>query len=935
MDFWRNFHGPNAAYVLELYDRYREEPAAVDPSLRAFFERWQPPELAEKSLAATDLEAQVPLQAVVGAANLAQAIRSNGHLAAQLDPLGTTPRGDPLLDLAAHGVSQEVLEQLPASLIGGPVAAQAANAYQAIEDLRTIYSSTIGYDYDHINVPEERDWLRDAAESRRFRLEDDPDERRQLLDRLTQVEVFEQFLHRMFPGKHRFSIEGLDVMVPMLDEIICFSSEQAINNVLLGMAHRGRLNVMAHILRKPYEQILAEFKDPVLGERSFLDDLGWTGDVKYHKGAYLRRQDGAPCDVTINLPPNPSHLEAINPVIVGMARAAGTTADQPGEPRFDPSITLPILIHGDAAFPAQGVVAETLNLSGLGGYWVGGLVHIIANNQLGYTAIPDEGRSTYYASTVAKGFKVPIVHVNADDPAACMEVARLAAAYRAEFHKDFVIDLIGYRRYGHNEGDEPGFTQPQMYDVIRDHPTARALWAERLAGQDVISAADADALVQRHTEHLQQTLEDLEPEQDLQEPVPTPAPSGLARKVRTAIDLERLQALNDALLALPDAFHLHRKLQRVLDRRRDDLADVDARAVDWAWAETLAFGSLLADGIPIRITGQDTERGTFNQRHAVFHDVETGEKFTPLQALDQAQAAFAIHNSPLTENAAIGFEYGYSIQKCDSLVVWEAQYGDFVNNAQIMIDEFISSARAKWGQTPSLVLLLPHGYEGAGPDHSSARLERFLQLTGESNMRIANCTTAAQFFHLLRRQALLLEDDPLPLVVMTPKSLLRHPDVASSLRELAEGRWQPVIDDGRAQADADAIERLFLCSGKVYFDLITSEYYDTHPEVAIIRLEQLYPFPEPDLLPVLERYSDIRELVWVQEEPENMGAWAFMWPRLTRLSAGRWPVRYVGRAASSSPAEGSSAWHADNQMRLITQAFDPGPDPIANDFVIS
>jgi 2-oxoglutarate dehydrogenase E1 component len=932
MSFWRDFPGPNAGYVLELYERYRKNPESVDTAAREFFKDWTPP---PDGTAPAEVGLAVSLQQVVGAVNVVHAIRANGHLAAQLDPLGSRPPHDPLLDLETHGVDEAALRQLPADLVGGPIAETASDAFEAVEGLRTVYSSTIGYDYDHINVPAERVWLRDAAETRRFRLEDDPDKREHLLERLTEVEVFEQFLHRVFPGKHRFSIEGLDVIVPMLEEIICAAGDDGISNVLLGMAHRGRLNVMAHILQKPYAEILAEFKDPVQGRHRFRDDLGWTGDVKYHKGAYRTARSSEPCDITVDMPPNPSHLEAINPVLTGMTRAAGTFANKGGAPEFDPSITLPILIHGDGAFPAQGVVTETLNLSGLPGYWVGGTVHIIANNQLGYTATARETRSTRYASTVAKGFKIPIVHVNADDPAACLEVARLAFAYRAQFHKDFVIDLIGYRRYGHNEGDEPGFTQPLMYDIIRNHPTVRELWANTLIAQGVVDQARAEEMVRQHMDQLQQVLENLQPAKDLHESRPKPTPAGMARHVKTAISLDRLQALNRALLAVPDGFNMHRKLQRAMGRRQEDLNDPAAPAVDWAWAETLALASILEEGIPVRLSGQDTERGTFSQRHAVFHDTETGATYIPLQSLPQAKAAFEIMNSPISENAVIGFELGYNMEKPDTLVIWEAQYGDFVNNAQMMIDEFISSARAKWGQTPSLVMLLPHGYEGAGPDHSSARLERFLQLTGEVNVRIANCTTAAQFFHLLRRQALLLKSDPLPLVVMTPKSLLRHPLVASSLHDLAAGHWQPVIDDERAREHPDEIRRVFLCSGKIYVDLVTSDYRDKHTEAAIIRIEQLYPFPEQDLVPLLESYPNVEEIVWVQEEPENMGVWPFVDPFLTRISAGRWRVRYVGRADSSSPAEGSSAWHTANQEQLIMQAFDPGPDPVDDDFVIS
>jgi len=934
MSFWHDFPGPNAAYILELYERYRDDPTAVDDATRQAFERWTPPADGAARRAGAPAPSGIALHQAVAVANLADAIRSYGHLAAQLDPLGAAPIGDPALSLDTHGLTEDILRALPASLVRGPVASGAANALEAIHGLRRIYSSTTGYDTNDIRVWEERDWLREAIETRRFAVERQPLDAVALLDRLTQIEGFEQFLHRIFPGKHRFSIEGLDMMVPMIDELVCAAAEQGTQRVLIGMAHRERLNVLAHVLDKPYVQILAEFKDPVQG-RHFREDLGWTGDVKYHLGGERASQSSSACGLAVFMAPNPSHLEAVNPVILGMARADGTDITSPGAPHFDPGLTLPLLIHGDAAFPGQGIVAETLNLSRLPGYWTGGAIHIIANNQLGYTTLPEDGRSTHYASSLAKGFKMPIVHVNADDPEACIEVIRLAAAYRQRFHKDFVIDLIGYRRYGHNEGDEPGFTQPLMYDTIRRHPTVRQRWADTLAARAVLGAEDAAERVNQTMARLQAVYDALEPEKDLREPQPKLAPPGTARKVNTTVALDDLRALNAGLLALPDGFALHPKLTRVIERRREILDDPDRPAVDWATAESLALASILAEGTAIRFTGEDTERGTFNQRHAVFHDVQTGQPFTPLQALPQAKAAFEIHNSPLSENAVLGFEYGYNIQQPGQLVIWEAQYGDFINSAQVIVDEFITSARAKWGQTPSLVLLLPHGYEGAGPDHSSARLERFLTLCAENNLRVANPTTPAQYFHLLRRQALLLKTDPLPLVVMAPKSLLRHPMVISTPRALAEGHWQPILPDPDLRDDPETIRRLFLCSGKVYLDLVNSELRAEHPEVAIVRVEQIAPFPASDLAPLLDGLPALEELVWVQEEPENMGAWSFAAPRLQGLSAGRWPLRYVGRAPSSSPAEGSASWHAANQALLLQQAFDSGPDEIKDDFIIS
>lgn len=921
MSLWDDFHGPNAGYVLELYDRYRQDPDSVDATTRAYFSWWTPP---LDGPSATLVSA---VDKIMGVVNLAQAIREYGHLAAQLDPLGKPPPGDPSLDLTTHGLTEEDLQLLPSSLIGGPVAERTITAREAIQELRAVYCYHLGHDYDHIRIPEERIWLRQAAESGCFRPPHDPINPYALLERLTQVETFEQFLHRIFPGKTRFSIEGVDMLVPILDEVIGEAAETGIHNILLGMAHRGRLNVLAHVLKKPYAQILAEFKDPVKARR-FPDDLGWTGDVKYHKGARRAIQGGEPIDLVITMAPNPSHLEAVNPVVEGMARAAGTRVDKPGPPDFDDTITLPILIHGDAAFPGQGVVAETLNFSRLPGYYTGGTIHIIANNQIGYTTPPEETCSTIYASDVAKGFKIPVVHVNADDPEACIEAARLAFAYLKRFRKDFLIDLIGYRRYGHNEGDEPTFTQPVLYRKIAQHPTVRKLWSETLIKRRMLDEDQPAILVHQCMEQLQQVLESLEPEEDLLEPQPVPPPPGAARQVKTAVSVQRLRALNQALLEVPQGFTPHPKLERAMKNRREVLNDLEKPTIDWSTAEALAFASILEEGIAIRLTGEDVERGTFSQRHAVFHDIETGARWIPLQTLPQAKAAFEVHNSPLTENAAIGFEYGYNIQEPGRLVIWEAQYGDFINGAQVMIDEFVVSARAKWGQTPSLVLLLPHGYEGQGPDHCTGRVERFLQLAAETNVRIANCTTAAQYFHLLRRQAALLQTDPLPLVIMTPKSLLRHPQVLSPLRDLTEGSWQPVLDDPQAADHPERVRRLILCSGKIYVDLVTSDLRREHETIAIVRLEQLYPFPQSDLQPLLDTYTQIKEVFWVQEEPENMGAWTYIQPLVEELIAGRWPLHYLGRPASGSPAEGSASWHAINQQALIAQAYAPESDTI-------
>ena len=917
MNTGQDFQGVNLGYVLELYERYLKDPYSLDAETRAFFEHWRPP-AEDHVLAAPSAAAET--DKIVGTVNLGESIRKFGHMDARIDPLGGDPPGDYSLRPESHGVSENDLRQLPASLIVGPIAAGKPHALEVIQALRKVYCSTTGYDYAHLRDPEERRWLHEAAESGRFRAPADPVDGPAMLEQLTQVEAFERFLHRTFPGKTRFSVEGLDMLIPILDEMIGASAEANVRHVLIGMAHRARLNVLVHVLKKPYAEILAEFKDPARA-RNFREDLGWTGDVKYHLGARRAINGGQEVDLIVMMPPNPSHLEAADPVVEGMARAAGTRVDRRGAPRFDPTQTLPILIHGDAAFSGQGVVAETLNFYRLPGYKTGGTIHIIADNQLGYTTTVEEYRSSLYASGVARGFKIPLVHVNADDPEACIEVARLAFAYRARFEKDFVIDLVGYRRYGHNEGDEPSFTQPLMYEKISNHPTVRELWAAALVRQGDIEESRPAALFQERSAELQELLDSLEPSEELVEPTPEPPPPGAARQAKTAVPLERLRALNESLLRLPEGFTLHKKLERAHTRRAKALDHPDEKTIDWAAAEELAFASILEDGTAIRMTGEDVERGTFSQRHAVFHDAKTGKTFTPLQALAQAQAAFEIHNSPLTEGAVVGFEYGYSLQEPGRLVLWEAQYGDFVNGAQVMIDEFVVSGRAKWALTPSLVMLLPHGYEGQGPDHSSARPERFLQMAAETNLRIANCTTAAQYFHLLRRQAYLLKIDPLPLIILTPKSLLRHPLVASSPRELAEGSWQEVIADAEARERSQEIRRLVLCSGKIYVDLVSSDLRERRAGVALCRVEQLYPFPADKLKPIMNSFPKLHEVVWVQEEPENMGAWEYARPLLSELVRNRWRLRYIGRARSSSPAEGSTARHVHNQEAIVHQAF--------------
>src|SRR5688500_4895823 len=918
---WDDFQGVNRGYVLELYEQYRRDPASVDAATRDLLAQLPAPPPAASG-AGTAARTGADARGLLGAFNYVQCIRRYGHLGAHLDPLGSEPQGDPLLEPAAHNLTVDDLRSLPPDLVDTPLSEGASSMADVIDRLKQAYCGTIGYDLAHIFVPEERRWLREAIETRRFYAPADPINPVALLERLTDVEAFEKFLHRSFPGKTRFSIEGLDTLVPILDEVINESAEAGLRQAFIGMAHRGRLNVMAHIMGKPYEQILAEFKDPVTNQHS-IEGVEWSGDVKYHLGASRMVEGGDEVSLVVSMPPNPSHLEAVDPVLEGMARAAGTDASNAGAPRFNPDAVLPILIHGDAAFPGQGVVAETLNLHRLDGYTTGGTIHIIANNQIGFTTDPEDAYSTLYASGLARAFKIPIFHVNADDPEACVAVARLAFAYRETFKRDVLIDLVGYRRYGHNEGDEPGFTQPLLYQKIASQPTVREQWARTLETRGVIAAGQAQALLQARLDKLQHVLDGLDPERDLVEPTPEIAEPGTAAQAQTAVPLDQLRRLNEDLLRVPDGFTVHRKLERSRDRRRRMFDAPDERSIDWAAAEDLALAATLEAGIAVRLTGEDTARGTFSHRHAVLHDPQTGRTHVPLQHLQAAKASFEVHNSPLSENAAVGFEYGYNVQAPERLVIWEAQYGDFINGAQVMLDEFVLSARAKWGQEPSLVFLLPHAHEGQGPDHASARPERFLQLAADINKRVVNCTTAAQYFHVLRRQAVLLVTDPLPLIVLTPKSLLRHPFIASAPNDLANGRWMPVIDDARV-ADAAQVTRLVLCSGKVAVDLLTHTDRAAQTHVAVCRVEQLYPFPAAALTEVGKRYSGLKEIVWMQEEPENMGAWDFVRSRLQEIAADL-PVSVVARPRSSSPAEGSAARHAQNQERLIAQTWAATP----------
>ncbi|MFZ0040247.1 MAG: multifunctional oxoglutarate decarboxylase/oxoglutarate dehydrogenase thiamine pyrophosphate-binding subunit/dihydrolipoyllysine-residue succinyltransferase subunit, partial [Solirubrobacteraceae bacterium] len=861
------------------------------------------------------------MQAIQAATSLLKAHRTHGHMAARLDPLGREPESDPALDPAPLGLTPEIMERIPAHILRMYVPGD--TLAEALPHLRETYCGTIAYEIEHIASHRQRLWLREAIESGSFRRPLSPDEQKALLKRLTEVDAFERFMHKAYLGQKQFSVEGLDMTVPMIDELTQLSATRGAREVVLGMAHRGRLNVLAHNLGRPYATIFAEFEGSSTLEPITTLPQGGTGDVKYHHGAQGSYQLPGGESIIVRLESNPSHLEFVGPVAQGATRAAQTTRQGP-HAHQDTNAAIPIILHGDAAFPGQGVVAETLNLQALDGYTVGGTVHIIQNNQVGFTTDADDARSTTMASDMAKGFDVPIIHVNADDVAACVSAVRLAFAFRQEFGHDVLIDLIGYRRFGHNEADEPAYTQPEMYQVIKKHPSVRELFARQLIADGVVTEAESTEMTDQVWSMLADAHADLKERIANAKEVEhatgeyqldrTPSP-----EVKTAVSFDRLQVLNEELLAVPDGFTVHPKLVKQLEQRREAVSETSENAgIVWAHAEALAFASLLTEGIPIRLTGQDTERGTFSQRHLVLHDPKTGQEHSAMQHLPGALAPMELHNSPLSEVACVGFEYGYSQEGPETLVLWEAQFGDFVNGAQVIIDQFITPGLAKWGQTSRLTLLLPHGYEGSGPEHSSARLERFLQLAAEGNIRVAQPTTPAQYFHLLRRQARIAKQRP--LVVMTPKSLLRLPQAASRVGELTDGRFQPVLAD--PEADPQQVTRLVLCTGKIYYDLLADPANQDNPAVAVGRVELLYPFPQSELLELVGRYPNLSEVVWVQEEPRNMGARAFMSPRLLQVLPEALHFGYVGRPERAASGEGYPIAHATEQRRIVSTALD-------------
>ena len=901
----------NDGYIAEAYESFRRDPSSVDESWRQFFR------FAESlaGIAGAPHEPQAGadadlLRKVAGAASLTDSIRAYGHLLAETDPLGNRPPGTPELTPEFHGVTEEGLKSVP----GAALRSSEPTAADFVNHLRSLYSGNVGFEFDHLGAAEEREWLREQIESGRVHQPLSADEKKAILKRLTEVDGLERFLGRVYQGYKRFSIEGTDMMVPMLDTLIETAAAAGAREVSIAMAHRGRINVLAHILGKPYKTIFGEFE----GRHAAANAESETGDVKYHLG-FTSSKKAAGKDVTVSLIPNPSHLEFANPVLQGVARARQSLLSEGGE--LDESVVVPVMIHGDAAFPGEGVVAETFNMSRLRGYRVGGTLHIIANNQVGFTTDPVDGRSTHYSSDLAKGFEVPIVHVNAEDANTCIRVMQLGVEYRAKYGKDFLVDLIGYRRHGHNETDEPAFTQPAMYTQIKLHPSPREVWGQRLVDEGIVTADEVKALDTEFASKLEQiqsgaSASDGETSTEGEAIHPTDQPSvGTVDEPRA----DQLVALNEQLLAWPQSIKPSSKLVRTLRRRREAVGE--AGGIDWGHAEALAFASVLTEGCSVRISGQDVERGTFSHRQSVLHDSETGETYAPLQHLPDARGTFEIYNSPLSETAVLGFEYGFSTAKRSALVLWEAQFGDFVNVAQPVIDQFIVSDRAKWGQDSSLVLLLPHGYEGQGPEHSSARLERFLQMCAENNMYVAYPSTPAQYYHILRRQA--REKKRRPLVLMQPKSLLRLPEAASRLTDLTERSFATVIDDAAVAESRDQVKRLVFCTGKIYYDLVAKR----SPHIALVRVEQLYPWPHDEVARIVDLYPSLQEVVWAQEEPKNMGAWTYVSPRLRVSTGNAMIVRYIGRPERASPAEGYASAHKSEQERIVSEVVAPVEQP--------
>ncbi len=922
-------YGLNAGFIAELQERFEIDPRSVDPAWAARF-REDETEAADRlpveAAPARNSEAPEPISPAepsdqlsaeardaVRLSRLIHAHRSRGHRIAGSDPLGGNPTWFSELDPAHHGFVEADLDRrfVTQDLPGEPT----ATLGEILARLRATYCGSIGVEYTHIQDPGRKAWLQQRMESDANQPAPGLALQLRTLEKLSRAETFERFLHTKFLGQKRFSLEGAESLIAVLDDVVESAPSFGIRELVFGTAHRGRLNILSNILGKSYEAVFGEFEDVPEQDAPY-----GSGDVKYHKGFSSDRRVASGELVHLTLSSNPSHLEAVDPVVVGRTKAKQVQAgDEEGKE------VVPVILHGDAAFAGQGIVAETLNLSQLRGYSTGGTFHLIVNNQIGFTTTPSEARSTLYCSDVAKMIQVPIFHVNGDDPDAVIHAAGLAMAYRARFGDDVVIDMICYRRHGHNEGDEPSYTQPRLYAKIRKRDSVRRLYAAQLVASGAISQTDADGIERRHAEELTQALELIHSRPPVPvEPYEPLGPwTGYSRRrpdqelSNTGVPVERLAQIGERLASVPSGFDVHKKLRPLLDKRRKCVAE--DLPIDWAMGEALAFGSLLVEGTPVRLSGQDCSRGTFSHRHAVVFDQLSGEEFAPLDHLAETQARFEVYDSLLSEAAVLGFEYGYSLSDPTTLTLWEAQFGDFVNGAQVIIDQFITSAHVKWGRMSGLVLLLPHGYEGQGPEHSSARVERFLQICAEDGLQVVNCTTPAQYFHVLRRQ--MRRVYRAPLVILTPKSLLRLPVATSRVEHFTQGRFEPVLDDPVMRADPAAVERVLLCSGKLYYEILERRTELAADGVAVVRVEQLYPWAGPQLEQVLHGYDRADSVIWVQEEPANMGAWTFVRERVQDLLAPSQKLGFAGRPHAASPAVGSRRLHLEQQDQLLVTAF--------------
>lgn len=915
--------GANLGYVLDLYDIYLNDPGAVPEDLQVLFSTIKNGE----ANITTNNESQSNItkgdSTIKRVMRLIDNIRQYGHLLADIYPVNRPERENvPKLTIEDFNLDKETLESISAGIVSDHFKDIYDNAYEAIVRMEKRYKGPIAFEYTHINNNRERVWLKRRIETP-YKATLNDNQKIELFKNLAHVEGFEKYLHKNFVGAKRFSIEGVDTLVPMLQQTLRIASDEGIQNIQIGMAHRGRLNVLTHVLEKPYEMMISEFMhtDPMkfLPKDGSLElTSGWSGDVKYHLGGVKTTQSYG-TEQKISLANNPSHLEIVSPVVLGKTRANQDTTDKPGSVTTEFKKSMPILIHGDAAYPGQGINFEAMNLGNLDGYSTGGSLHIITNNRIGFTTEPQDGRSTTYSSDVAKGYDVPIMHVNADNVEATIEAIEIAMAFRKEFHKDVVIDLVGYRRYGHNEMDEPSITNPLPYHEIRKHESVEILYGKQLVSEDIISEDEMNHII----DEVQKTLRAAHDKIDKNDKMDNPEmqrPESLAEPIQnddSELSFEQLKEINDAMLTYPSNFNVLKKLNKVLEKRKEPFESEDG-LVDWAQAEQLAFATITQNGTPIRLTGQDSERGTFSHRHAVLHDPETGEQFVPLHNVPDQKATFEVRNSPLSEAAVVGFEYGYNVQNKSCMTIWEAQYGDFSNMAQMIFDNFLFSSRAKWGERSGLTLFLPHSFEGQGPEHSSARLERFLQLAGENNSTIINLSSSSNYFHLLRAQAANLGTQSMrPLVVMSPKSLLRNKTVADPISKFTSGKFEPILPEDHDKA---SVKKVILASGKMFIDL--KEYLAKNPNdsILIVAVERLYPFPADEINALLNELPNLENVAWVQEEPKNQGAWSFVYPYLKELTTDKYDLSYHGRIQRSAPAEGDGEIHKLVQNMIIEQS---------------